>query len=263
MVRILFIGDIVGRSARVFLKENLPEFLQKEKIDFAIANAENAAGGSSLTEKTAREIFLAGIDVLTLGDHTFKKNDVRSVLSTMDVIRPLNYGPSAPGRGVITKVKNLGSKEVNISVVNLQGRIFMQPLDNPFLAVKNILEDLRQQSNIIIVDFHAEATSEKVAMGFFLAGKVSAVLGTHTHIPTADEKILENYTAYITDVGMTGPRESVLGRRKEDVLEKFIANVPVRFNLSENKVVMQGVVMDIDEISGQAQSIKRVSLKNS
>ncbi len=261
MLRILFIGDIVGKPARVFLKERLPDFLKQERIDFTIANAENAAGGSSLTEKTAREIFLAGVDIITLGDHTFKKTDVRNVLASMDAIRPLNYGPFAPGRGIITKVKILAGREVKISAVNLQGRIFMQPLDNPFSAVKNILEDLRRQSKIIIVDFHAEATSEKAAMGFFLAGKVSAVLGTHTHIPTADEKILEGYTAYITDVGMTGVEDSVLGRRKEEVLEKFTTNVPVRLNVAEGNVIMQAVVVNIDESSGRAESIKRVSLK--
>ncbi len=253
-MKVLFIGDIVGRPARLYLKEFLPTLRGDLSLDFVVANGENAAGGSSLTPQTATDIFSAGVDVITSGDHIFKKKDVHQVLEEMDVIRPLNYGDMAYGRGYIFK----DVKGVKVCVVNLLGRVFMQPVDCPFKSIRDHLDKLRNEAKIIIVDMHAEATSEKLAMAYFLAGKVSAVLGTHTHIPTADERIIDNYTAYITDVGMTGSFDSILGRQKHQIIEHFLTNMPVRFNLAQEDVRIQGVVLDIDESSGRARSIERV-----
>jgi hypothetical protein len=256
-MKILFIGDIVGKPARLYLKEALPDLKKSLSLDFVVANGENAAGGSSITLDTAKDLFDAHIDVVTTGDHIFKKQESKEVLERMDVIRPLNYGDIAPGKGYIVK-QSEGKK---IGVINLLGRVFMQPIDCPFRAVRNIIEDLRSKVKVIIVDMHAEATSEKLAMGYFLSGKVTAVLGTHTHIPTADERIFDKTTAYITDVGMTGSFDSVLGREKHQIIERFVTNMPVRFNLAQDDVRIQGVIIEADEQTGKALSIKRVEYK--
>ena len=256
-MKILFIGDIVGKPARSYLKEILPSVRKDLGLDFIIANGENAAGGSSLTPDTAEDIFVAGVDVMTSGDHIFKKKEAREVLDTRDLIRPLNYGDLAYGRGYI--IKEVGG--VKIGIINLIGRVFMQPVDCPFKAVKSILEDVKREAKIIFVDMHAEATSEKVALGHFLSGKVSAVLGTHTHIPTADERIIDNFTAYISDVGMTGSFDSVIGREKHQVIERFITNMPLRFNLAQGDIRMQAVLVEVDKESGKALSIERVEYK--
>lgn len=253
-MKLLFIGDIVGSPARDYLKIIIPQITKELGLDFVIANGENAAGGSSLTPDTAKDIFAAGVDVVTSGDHIYKKKESREVLNVYDVIRPLNYGELAAGRGYLIKEKN-GKK---IAVVNLLGRVFMQPLDCPFKAIRTILEDLKRQAKVIIVDMHAEATSEKMAMGYFLAGKVSGVFGTHTHIPTADERIIEDYTAYITDVGMSGSCDSILGREKQQIIERFVTNMPEHFHLAHNDVRVQGVIVELDETTGRALSIKRV-----
>jgi len=256
-MKILFIGDIVGKPARLYLKELIPSLRKELNLDFVIANGENAAGGSSITPDTSKDIFDCGIDVVTTGDHIFKKKESREVLASKDVIRPLNYGELAAGNGYI--IKDVAG--VKIAVVNLLGRVFMQPADCPFKAVRAILDDIREKAKIIFVDMHAEATSEKLALGFFLAGKVSAVVGTHTHIPTADERIIDDFTAYITDVGMTGSFDSVLGREKSQIIEKFLSNMPVRFNLAQNDVRMQGVVVEVEKDTGKALSIARVEYK--
>ncbi|MFH1768882.1 MAG: TIGR00282 family metallophosphoesterase [Candidatus Omnitrophota bacterium] len=256
-MKVLFIGDIVGRPAREYLKDKLPQVRKELAIDCVIANGENAAGGSSLTVHTAKEIFAGGVDILTTGDHVFKKKDVKEVLDTMDVIRPLNYGAAAWGRGYIIKEIN-GTK---IAVINLLGRVFMQPVDCPFKSVESFLGDIAKQANIIIVDVHAEATSEKMALGYFLAGRVSAVIGTHTHIPTADARIIDGHTAYITDVGMAGSFDSILGREKEQIIERFITNMPLRFNLAQNDVRIQAVLLDIDNSTGRVYNITRAEYK--
>jgi metallophosphoesterase (TIGR00282 family) len=253
-VRILFLGDIVGRPARAMLKERLPQIIEAEGLDFVVANGENAAAGSGLTESVANDLFAAGIDVVTLGDHAFKKKDVVPLLTSMDIVRPLNISRRAPGRGYLIKQKN-GKK---IGVINLQGRVFMGPADCPFNGVMDILDQVLAQTRVVIVDIHAEATSEKVAMGYFLAGKVSVVAGTHTHIPTADARIIAGHTGYITDAGMCGAFDSVLGRKKESIIERFVTNLPVRFDLAEGDVRLQGVLLDVDEISGRTTFIKRV-----
>ncbi|MFH1519758.1 MAG: TIGR00282 family metallophosphoesterase [Candidatus Omnitrophota bacterium] len=253
-MRVLFIGDIVGKPARIYLSEILPLLREDLGLDFIIANGENAAGGSSITPNTADDLFNCGIDLITSGDHIFKKQESREVLNTKDLIRPLNYGELAAGKGYLVKEV----KGVKIGVINLLGRVFMQPIDCPFKAVKNIIEGVRKGAKIIFVDMHAEATSEKLAMGYFLSGKVSAVIGTHTHIPTADERIIDNFTAYITDVGMTGSFDSVLGREKHQIIERFVTNMPVRFNLAQTDVRMQAVLVEVDEENGKALSIKRL-----
>jgi hypothetical protein len=256
-MKILFVGDIVGKPARVYLKELLPSLRKELKLDFVIANGENAAGGSSITSDTARELFHCGIDVITSGDHIFKKKEARQVLEEMNVLRPLNYGELAVGRGYLVWIE--GQKR--IGVINLLGRIFMQPTDCPFKAVRDILKDIKKEAKIIIVDMHAEATSEKLALAYFLSGKVSAVIGTHTHIPTADERIIDDFTAYITDLGMTGSFDSILGREKHQIIEHFLTNMPIRFNLAQSDVRMQGVLIEIEETAGRAVSIKRVEYR--
>lgn len=256
-MKILFLGDIVGKPARNYLKEALFSIKKDLKADVVIANGENAAGGSSLTLETARNIFDAGVDIITSGDHIFKKQEAKVVVEQMDVLRPLNYSDYAPGNGYLIKEIN----GITIGVINLVGRVFMQPLNCPFNAVKKILEDIRIKTKIIIVDMHAEATSEKLAMGYYLAGKVSAVLGTHTHIPTADERVIDGSTAYISDVGMVGSFDSILGREKAHIIERFVTNMPVRFNLAEADVRIQGVIVEIDPTTGKALEIKRVEYK--
>lgn len=256
-MKILFIGDIVGKPARNYLKELIPSLRKELNLDFVIANGENAAGGSSITPDTAKDIFQAGIDVVTSGDHIFKKKESREVMKEYDVLRPLNYGELASGRGYL--IKTSGKK--TIGVVNLVGRVFMNPVDCPFKSIRAVLEDIKRQTKAIIVDMHAEATSEKLAMGYFLAGKVSAVVGTHTHIPTADARIIDDYTAYVTDVGMTGSFDSVLGREKHQIIERFISNMPVRFNLAQGDVRMQAVCIEIDDDTGRALSIERAEYR--
>ena len=258
-MRILFIGDIVGKPGREIIRNGLHDFRRKENVDVVIANGENTAGGSGLTPKIAEELFDDGIDILTSGDHIWKKKEIYDFLDTTDrLIRPANYPRGAPGRGsTAVDVKGAGK----IGVINLIGRVFMEAVDCPFERVRAELEKLRQITPVIIVDMHAEATSEKIAMGWYLDGTVSAVIGTHTHIQTADEKILPGGTAYITDCGMTGPYDSVIGRKKEQIITRFLTGLPIRFEMAAEGVEMHGVVIDIDNRSGKAQNIKRVQMK--
>lgn len=256
-MNILFIGDIVGRPGRETVAALLPNLKKEFALDFVIANIENAAGGSGITPAVASELFSYGIDVFTSGDHIFKKRDVLSIINEEPrLLRPANFPLASPGRGVgIFKIKT----QESIVVVNLLGRVFMEPRECPFRVVKQEIDKAR--CKVIIVDFHAEATSEKVAMGWYLDGLVSAVLGTHTHIQTADEKILPGGTAYITDVGMTGPQCSVIGRKIEDVLARFITQVDRRFEVASGDPQLQGVVLNIDVNSGKAKSIVRIQRK--
>jgi metallophosphoesterase (TIGR00282 family) len=256
-MKILFIGDIVGNPARDYLKELIPSLRKELSLDFVIANGENAAGGSSITTETASELFNSQIDIITSGDHIFKKKEAREVLERMDVLRPLNYGDLAAGKGYL--IKEIAGK--TIAVINLLGRVFMQPADCPFKAARAVIEEIRSKAKVIVVDVHAEATSEKLALGYFLSGKVTAVIGTHTHIPTADERIIDDFTAYITDVGMTGSFDSVLGREKYQIIERFVTNMPIRFNLAQADVRMQGVIVEADDLTGKALSMKRVEYR--
>ena len=256
-MRILFIGDIVGKPGRKCVKEIVPHLRKEKGLDLVVANGENAAGGSSLTPDTAKELFRGGVDVLTSGDHIFKKKEAKDVLEKMEVIRPLNYGEFAWGRGYIIK----DVKGIKVGIVNLLGRVFMSPVDCPFKAIRSVLDELKKRAKIILVDMHAEATSEKLAMGFFLASQVTAVVGTHTHIPTADERIIDGFTAYITDVGMTGSFDSVLGREKHCVIQRFITNMPTRFNLAQDDLRMQTVYIEVDDYTAKALVIKRLEYK--
>lgn len=258
-MNLLFIGDIVGSPGRDAVGKLLPELKKEYSLDFSIANAENAAGGSGITLKVAQELFAAGLDVLTSGDHIWKKKEIFEFINQEErILRPLNFPLGVAGRGFgLFKAKN----GIGVGVININGRVFMEALECPFRTARAAQEELSKEAKIIIVDMHAEATSEKVALGWYLDGKVSAVLGTHTHIQTADEKILPNGTAYITDVGMTGPYDSVIGRRVEDVLERFLTSVPVRFEVADGNVQLHAVVLDIDEKTGKASSILRIQRK--
>lgn len=258
-MKILFVGDIVGSPGRQAVKELLPGLRKELSLDFVIANAENAAGGSGITSKVAQELFDAQVDVLTSGDHIWKKKEIFEFINNEPrIIRPLNFPAGAPGCG--WGVFKTG-KNISVGVICVLGRVFMEALDCPFKAVKSAIEAITKETNIIIVDIHAEATSEKIALGWYLSGQVSAILGTHTHIQTADERILPPGTAYLTDAGMTGPYDSVIGRRIENVLERFLSSVPVRFEVAEENVQLHGAVVDINENTGRASSIVRVQRK--
>ncbi len=258
-MKILFIGDIVGSPGREAIKKLVPPLRQDSKIDFVIANAENASGGSGITQKVAGELFSSGVDVLTSGDHIWKRPEIFELISREErILRPLNFPSGAPGRGAnIFKAKNT----VNIGVININGRVFMDALDCPFKTALAACEKLAEETKIIILDIHAEATSEKIALGWYLDGKASAIFGTHTHIQTADEKILPKGTAYITDVGMTGPYDSVIGRRKEDVLTRFLSSIPVKFEVAQEDIQLHGALVEIDEKTGRATSILRIQKK--
>jgi len=258
-MKILFIGDIVGEPGRKALREGLPALIDKLKIDFVIANAENAAGGFGITRPVCEEIFSAGVNILTSGNHIWdKKEAFQYIMEEKRLLRPANYPEGAPGYGSVVAETPVGDK---IAVLNLSGRIFMNQLDCPFKTAKAALPRLKEETRVIIVDFHAEATSEKAALGWFLDGEVSAVIGTHTHVQTADEKILPEGTAFITDVGMTGPANSIIGVKKELVINKFLTQVPVRFETAKGLSMLSCVVLEIDSETGRATSIERLQLK--
>jgi len=256
-VKLLFIGDIVGQPGRRAVAELVPQLRQQHALDFVIANGENSAGGSGITPKTAKEIFSAGVDVITTGDHLWDQKEVMELLaSEKRFLRPLNYPPGTPGRGsAIYEVQS----PISIAVLNAQGRTFMPPLENPFLLALDEVKRLRQQTKIIFVDFHAEATSEKIAFARMLDGQVSAVVGTHTHVQTADEQIFPGGTAYLTDAGFTGPYESVLGREIEPVLKRFLTGMPQRFEVAKDRALLHGCMIEIDDATGKAVKIQRVS----
>ncbi len=258
-MKILFIGDIVGSPGRGAVKKLLPGLAKEHNLKFIIANAENAAGGSGITPAVAEELFASGVDVLTSGDHIWKKREVFELINQdARILRPLNFPLGAPGNGYGVFPAKGGLK---VGVINVNGRVFMEALECPFRTASAAVQDISKDTKVIIVDIHAEATSEKVALGWYLDGKVSAVLGTHTHIQTADERILPQGTAYLTDAGMTGPYDSVIGRRVEDVLERFLTSIPVRFEVASDNVQLHGAVLDIDEKTGKAKSIIRIQEK--
>jgi len=258
-MNILFIGDIVGSPGRLAVEKLLPGLKIEFRLDFVIANAENAAGGSGITQKVAQELFASGADVLTSGDHIWKKKEIFEIINQEErILRPLNFPTGAPGKGFAVFKAKSGAK---VGVINANGRVFMQPLECPFKTTLAACEELAQETKVIIVDMHAEATSEKVALGWYLDGKVSAVLGTHTHIQTADEKILPKGTAFISDAGMTGPYASVIGRSIENVIERFITAIPVKFEVATEDIQLHGVVIDVDENTGKARSIARIQKK--
>lgn len=259
-MKILFTGDIVGSCGRDIFLSSLGEIRLQNDIDMVIINGENSAHGRGISRTICDDFFDAGVDVITMGNHVWNNKDIFEILQdTPQVIRPLNLYEGSPGKGsVIVNIK--GTK---VGVINLLGRVYLDPCDNPFVAAEKETKALKDAGcSVIIVDMHAEATSEKVALGHFLDGKVSAVLGTHTHIQTADEKILPKGTAYITDVGMTGAYHSVLGMEKNIIVERFLTGLPQKFELAEGGAQFNGVIMDIDEKSGKCLKIERLSFKD-
>lgn len=258
MLRVLAIGDIVGKPGRTILKDRLADFRASNNVDLCVANGENAAGGSGLTPVTAEEIFNAGVDLITTGDHVWKKKEILKAFNKeAPILRPENLPEDAPGKGYILISTDTGC---DVAVILLLGRVFMGPVDCPFKAVDRALARIAGRAKVLLVDMHAEATSEKVAMGYHLDSQVSAVFGTHTHIQTADERILPGGTAYITDLGMTGPIHSVLGRRVDRVLKRFITGMPTPFDVASGPAQICGAMMDIDPDTGHALEIKRVHL---
>jgi metallophosphoesterase (TIGR00282 family) len=258
-MKLLVIGDVVGRPGRDMVRDCLQQLRREHGIDLVVANVENAAAGFGLTPPIAEEFLSWGVDVMTSGNHVFdKKEIVEYIASTAELLRPANYPPRAPGSGVfIGKTKT----EIPYAVINLQGRIFMPPTDCPFQTAEAILEKISADIKVRVVDMHGEATSEKQAMGWFLDGKVSAVVGTHTHVPTADECILPQGTAFLCDIGMTGPYDSVIGVDKHKIIEKFIDQMPRRFETATGDPRFSAVLIDVDETTGRARTIERVVIR--
>ncbi len=255
------IGDIVSKPGRDAVAAVVPRLRREEGVELIVANAENIAGGAGITASTADAILQAGVDVITLGDHTWDKREGESyVASNRLVVRPANYPEGTPGRGWTIWESATG---VRVAVVNLCGRVFMPyHYDDPFRAADRVLKEIGQQAQVVLLDFHAEATSEKIAIGRYLDGRMSVIVGTHTHIQTADEQILPKGTAYLTDLGMTGPYDSVLGRKVEDVLKKFLTQMPMRYEVATDHPKLCGVIVDVDAHNGgRATAIRRVQLE--
>lgn len=248
---ILVIGDIIGKPGRRLIGELLPRLRQQYKLDLVIANAENAAGGFGLTPDTARELLEAGVEVLTTGNHIWTKKEIIPYLDgAMPILRPLNYPPGVPGRGYLISGPVL--------VVNLIGRTFIGDFDCPFRAMDRLLAELKPRPPVIIVDFHAEATSEKMALGWYLDGRVGAVVGTHTHVGTVDTRVLPRGTAYVTDIGMTGPMDSVIGDDAGAVIRRFLTGMPHQLKVGKGRAMLNAVLIEVDEASGRATSINRI-----
>lgn len=255
-MRILFLGDVVGKPGRRAVGLVLPQLIDRQRVDLVVANCENATDGSGIDPKSAHELFEAGVHVLTSGNHVWRRREIIEFIRREPrLLRPANFPPSVPGRGWGMVETADGTP---VAVVNLIGRVFMDSVDCPFRTAEALLPELRARTCIVIVDMHAETTSEKSAMGWFLAGKVSAVLGSHTHVQTADERVLPGGTAYVTDVGMCGPTESVIGVKKELAVQRFLTHMPVKFEVAGGPVVVHGAVIDVDAQTGRASAIRRV-----
>ncbi len=258
-MNIIFIGDVVGKPGRRILAQMLPALRREVGADFVIANGENSAGGFGITPETLDDLLSAGVDVVTGGNHTWQAREIYTLLeSSLSLLRPANYPPGTPGRGSGV-FKSSGSTPGTVAVLNLEGRVFMQPLASPFEVAREEAERLSRDAKVIVVDMHAEATSEKIALGWYLDGRVSAVIGTHTHVQTADERILPAGTAYLSDAGMTGPRDSVIGMGRDEVLQRFLTLLPVRFDVASGPAQLNGVVVEVDESTGRARRIQRVN----
>jgi metallophosphoesterase (TIGR00282 family) len=258
-MRIFFIGDIVGRPGRDALKNHLGNILESRGIDLCIANAENSAAGNGITPRLGEELLSLNIDVLTSGNHIFDKKEALPYFAQEPrLLRPANYPPLAPGRGMmIGKARGV----VPFATINIQGRVFMPSIDCPFRTCENLLSSLPPEIKVIFIDFHGEATAEKQAFAWYFDGRVSAIVGTHTHVPTADEQILPGGTAYITDAGMTGPHDSVIGVSKEIIRPKFIAQIPARFETADGDVRINAVELEVNPETGKATSIQRFCMK--
>jgi metallophosphoesterase (TIGR00282 family) len=260
-INILFIGDIVGKPGRNIIKALLPKLVLQYKAELVVANGENSAGGFGITEKIAEELFSSSIDIITTGNHVWdKKNAVSYIAKEPRILRPINYPEDTPGVGSITfRTRNNNL----VGVINAMGRTFMNTLDCPFKVAKKEVEKIKKETNIVLIDFHAEATSEKMAFAFYLDGKVSAIIGTHTHVQTADEKILPKGTAYITDVGMTGPENSVIGFKKDEIIERFLTMMPKQYEVPSTPAILSAVYLEVNTSNGLARKIERIMLKES
>jgi len=257
-MRILFIGDIFGRSGREIARQAIAPLIERESLDFVIANVENSAAGFGVTGDIAKTILGYGVDVMTSGNHVWDKKEVLDYIpGEPRLLRPANFPSGVPGRGSYLGRTRTGEP---IGVVNVMGRVFMQPLDDPFAVVLKEIEALRAKARVVIVDFHAEATSEKVAMGWHLDGRATAVVGTHTHVQTADDRILPKGTAYVTDVGMTGPQDSIIGVTTELALGKFITGLPAKFEAAGGPGRLNAVIVTADQATGRATAIQRLNL---
>lgn len=255
-VKLLFIGDIIGKPGRQALSQCLHKLVDRYSLDMVIANGENVAGGFGITEDTAKELFDMGVHVVTSGNHIWDKKDSVGLIDSDDrILRPANYPPGTPGKGGGVYETPGGIK---VGVINLEGRVFMNNLDCPFRKADELVELISKDASVILVDFHAEATSEKLALGWYLDGRVSAVIGTHTHVQTADERLLPSGTAYMSDAGMTGSYDSVIGMNKEQALRKFVSQMPVKFEVAKKDIRFSGVVIEVDEMTGKAVSIERI-----
>src|SRR5436853_6539731 len=255
-MRVLFVGDIVGSPGRQIVRDRLADVVAQRQIDLVIANGENSASGFGITPRLAEELLKMGIDVLTGGNHSWDRKEILGFLPHEPrLLRPANFPEGNAGSGLYLGTAKNG---VKYAVLNLQGRVFMTPIDDPFRKADSELTKIPEDVALVFVDFHAEATSEKISMGWYLDGRVTAVVGTHTHVPTADERVLPGGTAYITDVGMTGPYDSVIGVKKEQIMARFLNNMPVRFEAATGDVRLSGVVVDCDEATGHARKIQRI-----
>ncbi len=255
-MKLLFIGDIVGRAGRRTLVDHLDHLIDRYLVDLVVANGENAAAGYGITGSVLKELFSAGVDVVTSGNHIWDRKEVMALLDhEARLLRPANYPPGLPGAGSGVFETAAGIK---VGVMNLEGRVFMRDLDCPFRAADGLIEELKRETPIIFVDFHAEATSEKQAMGFYLDGRVSAVVGTHTHVQTADERILAGGTGYLTDVGMSGSQDAIIGNEKGPALERFLTQLPVRLEVAKKDPQLSAVLLTIDEETGHCEQIERI-----
>jgi metallophosphoesterase (TIGR00282 family) len=256
-MNILMVGDVFGEPGRAALRKLLPRLRRQHEIDMAVVNVENAAGGSGVMPPMIREFLDAGADVLTSGNHIFKKKEIIPAISKENLLlRPANYPPGTPGFGYVT----VKAGPYRVGVLNLMGRIFMEPIDCPFRKADEIVPELARETRVILVDMHAEATSESVAMGWYLDGRVSAVVGTHRHVQTADERVLPGGTAYITDLGMTGPIDGVIGVDRDIIIQRFLTQMPVRFEPAKGPAALRAVVIAVDPDTGRATSIQRLDV---
>jgi metallophosphoesterase (TIGR00282 family) len=258
-MKVLLIGDIIGKPGRQMLEMFLPSLIEEHNLDLVIANAENAAHGFGVTPDTADHLYRTGVDILTSGNHIWDKKEVFEYISKESrLLRPANYPPNVPGKGYAITLTRSGRKA---GVINLQGRIFMGPSDDPFAAGMQLVDKIRRETPIIFVDMHGEASSEKQAMGWYLDGKVTAVYGTHTHVPTSDLRILSSGTAYVTDIGMTGPYDSVIGIDKDQIIQKFLDQMPTRFEVAKENPILEAILVQLDPETGHALKIERITRK--
>ena len=258
MIRLLFVGDIVGKPGRELVRRGLAAIVARHQIDLVVANGENAAAGFGLTPDLADDLFAYGVHVITGGNHTWDKKEIIPYFAEQSrLLRPANFPAGTPGHGRIVVRATNG---VPVGIINAMGRVFMTAIDDPFRVVLDEIDAVRREARVILVDFHAEATSEKVAMGWHLDGRVTAIVGTHTHVPTADARVLPQGTAYITDVGMTGPHDSVIGVDRHAILQRFLTGLPQRFEVATENARLNAVIVSADETTGRATSIERLGL---